>query len=57
MYKKVDVLFVLDFFLSLKITHNISGNGKKMQKPKKDNLKKNKQKNKTWIRYFTFYTL
>lgn len=48
MYKKGDVLFVLDFFLALKkkkkkITHNISGNGKKCKSQKKDNLKKKKK--------------
>lgn len=45
MYKKVDVLFVLDFFLSLKITHNISGNGKKKCKSQKKTIKKNKKQN------------
>lgn len=45
MYKKVDVLFVLDFFLSLKkkkkkITHYISGKGKKMHKNPKNKTKK-----------------
>lgn len=44
MYKKVDVLFVLDFLLSLKITHNISGNGKKNAKAKKGQFKKKQTK-------------
>lgn len=50
MYKKVDVLFVLDFFLSLKkkkkrkITHYISGKGKKMHKNPKNEPKKKRIK-------------